>query len=188
MISTNDFRTGVTIELDGEVYSVIEFQHVKPGKGSAFVRTKIRNMRTGNVLEKTFPAGEKITRARLERREMQYLYSSGEDYVLMDVENYEQMNLQKGLLGDGAWFLKENMNIWVLMYRGSPLGVDLPNSVDLEVIQTDPGVKGDTASGGTKPAKLETGAVVKVPLFVQVGDIIRVDTRSGEYIERATQN
>jgi elongation factor P len=186
MISTNDFRTGVTIELDGEVYSVIEFQHVKPGKGSAFVRTKIRNMRTGNVLEKTFPAGEKITRARLERREMQYLYSSGEDYVLMDVENYEQMNLQKGLLGEGAWFLKENMNIWVLMYQGSPLGVDLPNSVDLEVIQTDPGVKGDTASGGTKPAKLETGAVVKVPLFVQVGDIIRVDTRSGEYIERAT--
>jgi len=186
MISTNDFRTGVTIELDGEVYSVIEFQHVKPGKGSAFVRTKIRNVRTGNVLEKTFPAGEKITRARLDRREMQYLYSSGEDYVLMDVENYEQMSLHRSLLGDGARFLKENMNIWVLMYQGSPLGVDLPNSVDLEVIQTDPGVKGDTASGGTKPAKLETGAVVKVPLFVQVGDIIRVDTRTGEYIERAT--
>ena len=186
MISTNDFRTGVTIELDGEVYSVIEFQHVKPGKGSAFVRTKIRNVRTGNVLEKTFPAGEKITRARLDRREMQYLYSSDEDYVLMDVENYEQMSLHRSLLGDGARFLKENMNIWVLMYQGSPLGVDLPNSVDLEVIQTDPGVKGDTASGGTKPAKLETGAVVKVPLFIQVGDIIRVDTRTGEYIERAT--
>lgn len=186
MISTNDFRTGVTIEIDGEVYSVIEFQHVKPGKGSAFVRTKLRNVRTGAVLDRTFAAGERLTRAHLDRREMQHLYSTGDDFVFMDVDNYEQITLNSSLFEDKVRFLKENMNIWVVMYQGIPLGVELPNSVDLEVAQTDPGVKGDTAAGGTKPATLDTGAVIKVPLFVEVGDIIRVDTRSGEYIERVT--
>ncbi len=186
MISTNEFRTGITIEMDGEVYSVVEFQHVKPGKGSAFVRTKIKNIRTGHVLEKTFSAGEKLARARLDRREMQYLYSTGDEYVFMDVDNYEQLSMSAEALGDNVRFLKENMSIWVLMFKGAPLGMDLPNSVDLQVVRTDPGVKGDTASGGTKPATLETGAVVKVPLFIDVGDTIRVDTRSGDYLERVT--
>ncbi len=185
MISTNEFHTGLTIELEGEVYSVVEFQHVKPGKGSAFVRSKLRNVKTGFTIERTFRAGEKVPRAHIEYREMQYLYSSGEDNFFMDTSTYDQINLNDEKLGDNKKYLKENMIIGVQMYEGAPLGVELPNSVELAVSDTDPGLRGDTASGGTKPATLETGAVVQVPLFVNIGDVIRVDTRTGQYLERA---
>ncbi len=185
MISTNDFRTGLTIELDGEVYAVVDFQHVKPGKGSAFVRSKLRNVKTGFTIERTFRAGEKVPRAHIEYREMQFLYSSGEDNFFMDTSTYEQINLNDEKLGDNKKYLKENMVIGVQVYEGAPIGVELPNSVELAVTDTDPGLRGDTASGGTKPATLETGAVVQVPLFVSIGDVIRVDTRTGQYLERA---
>ncbi|HHV72914.1 MAG TPA: elongation factor P [Clostridia bacterium] len=184
MISTNDFRTGVTIEVDGEIYTVVDFQHVKPGKGAAFVRSKLKNIKTGAVIEKTFRAGEKIPRAHIDRREMQYLYNSGDQYTLMDMETYDQINLTKEQMGDAVKYLKENMELVVHLYQGTPIGVDLPNSVELEVIETEPGFKGDTATGGSKPAKLETGVVVQVPLFINVGDKIKIDTRTGEYLER----
>ncbi|HHY37916.1 MAG TPA: elongation factor P [Clostridia bacterium] len=186
MISTNEFHTGVTIEVDGEIYSVVEFQHVKPGKGSAFVRTKLKNLKTGAVLERTFAAGEKLPRAHIDRREMQYLYNTGDEYVFMDTETFEQMTLKADDIGQKVKYLKENMSIWALFHEGTAFGVDFPNFVELKVVETEPGVKGDTAAGGSKPAKLETGAVVKVPLFVEVGDVIRVDTRTDEYIERVT--
>lgn len=185
MISSNDFRTGVTIELDGGVWQVVDFQHVKPGKGAAFVRTKMKNVKTGAVVERTFNAGEKVPKAHIDRREMQYLYESDGSYNVMDNETYEQIALSSEQLGDATRFLKENMNIGVLFFQGIVIGVDIPNSVELEVIETDPGIRGDTATGGTKPAKLETGYVVKVPLFINIGDVLRIDTRSGEYIERA---
>ena len=185
VISSNDFRNGVTIELDGQVFSVIEFQHVKPGKGSAFVRTKLRNVKTGAVVERTFNAGEKLPRAHVERREMQYLYASGDEYSFMDTETFEQVSLTAAELGDALHFLKENMNIALLQFQGVTIGVDLPNSVELTVVETDPGLRGDTATGGTKPAKLETGYVVRVPLFIENGDRLIVDTRSGEYLSRA---
>lgn len=184
MISTNDFRTGLTIEVDGEVYSVVEFQHVKPGKGSAFVRSKLKNLRTGGVIERTFRAGEKIPRAHLERREMQYLYREGDSYVFMDNETFDQVSLNEDQLGDNVKYLKENMNIYLLTHAGNLIGIELPNFVELAVVATDPGIRGDTATGGTKPATLETGLVIQVPLFVEVGDVIRVDTRTGEYLER----
>ncbi|HCJ11333.1 MAG TPA: elongation factor P [Clostridiales bacterium] len=184
MISTNDFKTGVTVELDGEVWQVIEFQHVKPGKGSAFVRSKLKNLETGAVVERTFRAGEKLRRAHLDRREVQYLYSSGDEYVFMDTETYEQLSLTEEQLGDGKLYLVENMNIYVVSHEGRLIGVEMPNSVELKVVETDPGLRGDTASGGTKPARLETGLVVQVPLFIEEGDVIRVDTRTGLYIER----
>ncbi|MFZ5647836.1 MAG: elongation factor P [Bacillota bacterium] len=185
MISTNDFRTGLTIEIDGEVFQVVDFQHVKPGKGAAFVRSKIRNIRTGAVVERTFNAGEKIPRARIDRREFQYLYNDGEAYNFMDMETYDQSSLTGDQLGDATKYLKENMVINVLLYQGKPIGVDLPNYVELEVIETSPGIKGDTASGGSKPATLETGYVVQVPFFINVGDVLQIDTRSGQYIKRA---
>jgi elongation factor P len=185
MISSNDFRNGVTLELDGTVYQVIEFQHVKPGKGSPFVRTKLKNVLTGGVVDRTFNAGERIPLARIEKREMQYLYNSDNEYTFMDTETFEQIQLKADDIGDGVKFLKENMTCYVMMYRGASIGVDLPNSVTLEVVETDPGFKGDTATGGTKPAKVETGAVVKVPLFVEVGERITVDTRTGQYLGRA---
>ncbi len=185
MISSNDFRNGVTLELDGVVFQVIEFQHVKPGKGSAFVRTKLRNLQTGGVVERTFNAAERVPAARVEKREMQYLYQSGDEYTFMDTETFEQMALSRGDIGDGVRFLKENMLCHVILFKGSSIGVDLPNSVDLEIVETDPGFKGDTAAGGTKPAKLETGAVIKVPLFIESGTIITVDTRTGQYVSRA---
>jgi len=183
-VSTNDFRTGLTIELDGDVYSVVEFLHVKPGKGSAFVRSKLRNVRTGAIAERTFRAGEKLPLARIDRRPMQYLYNTGDDYFFMDTETYEQMQLDKDILADNIKFMVENMNITLLMYNGDILGVELPNFVILEVTETEPGVKGDTAAGGSKPAKLETGLVVQVPFFIDVGDKLKIDTRSGEYLER----
>ncbi|MGQ9556481.1 MAG: elongation factor P [Desulfurispora sp.] len=185
MISTNDFRTGLTIELDGDVYQVIEFQHVKPGKGAAFVRSKLRNMRTGAVIEKTFNAGEKIPRARIERREVQYLYNDGTNYNFMDMETYDQLAMTREQLGDAVKFLKENMTINLLLFQGKSIGVDLPNFVELEVVDTTPGIKGDTASGGSKPATLETGYVVQVPFFINVGDVLQIDTRTGQYIKRA---
>jgi len=185
LISTNDFKTGLTIELDGEVFQVIEFQHVKPGKGAAFVRSKLRNMRTGAVIEKTFSAGEKIPKARIERREVQYLYHDGKDYNFMDLESYDQLAMDAEQLGDAVKYLKDNLNIQILTFQGRSIGVELPNFVELEVTETVPGIKGDTASGGSKPATLETGAVVQVPFFINVGDKLQIDTRTGNYIKRA---
>ncbi|WP_258359246.1 elongation factor P [Moorella sulfitireducens] len=185
MISTNDFRTGLTIEVDGEVYQVIEFMHVKPGKGSAFVRTKLKNRRTGAVVERTFRAGEKVNRAHIERREMQYLYNDGENYYFMDMETYEQLSLRKDQLDEAVKYLKDNMSIYILLYQGETIGIELPNFVELKVVETEPGIKGDTATGGSKNAVLETGAVIQVPLFIEVGDVVRIDTRTGAYIERA---
>lgn len=185
MISSNDFRTGLTIEVDGDVYTVVEFMHVKPGKGSAFVRTKLKNRRTGAVIERTFRAGEKVNRAIVERREMQYLYNDGENYYFMDTETFEQTSLRKEQLDDAIKYLKDNMNIFILTHNGETIGIELPNSVELKVVETEPGIKGDTATGGTKNAVLETGAVIQVPLFIETGDILRIDTRTGEYIERA---
>lgn len=184
MISTNDFRTGVTVEIDGQPWIVVDFQHVKPGKGSAFVRAKIKNVITGAVLERTFNAGEKLPRARIERKEAQFLYSVGDDYTLMDNRTYEQVTLKREDIGDGANYLKENMSVVILSYDNRVIGVEVPNFVELAVVETEPGFKGDTATGGTKLAKLETGATVRVPLFVNVGDVLKVDTRTGTYIER----
>ncbi len=185
MVSTNDFRTGLTIELDGDVYQVVEFQHVKPGKGAAFVRSKLRNLRTGAVVDKTFNAGEKMPKARIEHRETQYLYNDGEEYNFMDMESYDQFSMTKEQLADAIKFLKENMTITIMSYQERSIGVELPNVVELEVVDTAPGIKGDTASGGSKPATLETGYVVQVPFFINVGDVLQVDTRTGHYIKRA---
>jgi len=187
LISVNDLRTGLTIELDGDVYAVVDFLHVKPGKGAAFVRTKLRNVRSGFVVERTFNAGEKVPPARVETRDMQYLYVADNLYTFMDTESYDQIALLDEKLGDAIKFLKENMTISVQMYQGEAIGIQLPNTVELEVVETDPGVKGDTAAGGTKPATLETGAIVNVPLFINIGDIIAVDTRSKEYLKRVSK-
>ncbi len=184
MISTNDFHTGITIELDGQVYMVVEFQHVKPGKGAAFVRTKIKNIETGSVTEKTFRAGEKVPRAHVERKSMQYLYNTGDEYVFMDMENFEQVSLDRDYLKDAVYYIKENMEVTCLVYQEKIIGVELPKNVELEVTETDPGFKGDTAAGGSKPAVTETGLTVQVPFFINTGDVIKVDTRSGEYLER----
>jgi len=184
MISVNDFKTGVTIELEGQAWQVVEFQHVKPGKGAAFVRAKLKNMKTGGTVEKTFRGGEKVPRAHLDRREMQYLYNDGENYIFMDNENYDQIAISPETIGDGVKWLLENMNIQVLLFQNNIIGIELPNFVELKVIDTEPGVKGDTATGATKNATLETGAVVQVPLFVNTGDILRIDTRIGQYMER----
>ncbi|MGR6836416.1 elongation factor P [Syntrophomonas erecta] len=185
MISVNDFHTGVTIEMDGQAYQVMDFQHVKPGKGAAFVRAKLKNVQTGGTVEKTFRGGEKVSRAHLERREMQYLYNDGDGYVFMDTQNYEQLTIMPDQIGDGVKWLLENMNIQVLFFKENIIGVEMPNFVELKVVETEPGVKGDTATGATKNATLETGAVVQVPLFVNSGDVLRIDTRTGEYMERA---
>lgn len=184
MISSNDFRTGTTIEINGDVFQVIDFQHVKPGKGAAFVRTKLKNIRTGGVVERTFNAGEKVPKARVDYRQMQYLYNDGESYNFMDNESYEQIALTADQLGDAIKWLKDNMVISVILFQEKTIGIELPNFVELEVTETAPGIKGDTASGGTKPAVVETGATVNVPFFVNVGDIIQIDTRSGDYMKR----
>lgn len=184
MISTNEFKTGYTIEVDGEIYSIVEFQHVKPGKGAAFVRTKLKNLRTQNVIEKTFRAGEKVERAHIEHRQMQYLYPENDFLVMMDTDNFEQLSIPKEKIGEDLKWLKENMVIEVLFYKGDIIGVELPHFVDLEVIETEPGIRGDTATAATKNAVLETGATIQVPLFVEKGDLIRVDTRTGEYLTR----
>ena len=185
MISTSDFHTGLTIEVDGDIYSVIEFQHVKPGKGAAFVRSKLKNLRSGSTTEKTFRAGEKLAKAHLERKEVEYLYRDGDDFHVMDIENYEQIAVSLAQLGDKVKFLKENDRFILLFFGAEIIGVEVAHTVDLEVVETDPGFKGDTASGGSKPATLETGLVVQVPFFINVGDVLKIDTRSGSYIERA---
>ncbi len=184
MISTNDFKTGVSVEIDGDAFVVVDFQHVKPGKGAAFVRAKMKNLRTGSVVERTFNAGEKLPKAHLDRREMEYLYHDGTYYVFMDTENYEQSLLTDEQMADSINYLKENMQISILQFKGEIIGVDLPSSVELEVVETEPGIKGDTASGGNKPATTETGAVVRVPFFINVGDKIKVNTKTGDYVER----
>lgn len=185
MISTNEFKTGITIEYDGAIYTVLEFQHVKPGKGAAFVRSKLKNLRTGAIVDKTFRAGEKMGRAHLERKEMEYLYRDGDSFHVMDVETYEQLELSAGQVGDGIKFLKENDKLQILMHGEEIIGVDVPLTVVLEIAETEPGIKGDTASGASKPAVTETGLTVQVPLFINSGDKVKIDTRSGAYIERA---
>ena len=185
MISAGDFRNGVTFDMDGNVYQIIEFQHVKPGKGAAFVRTKIKNVITGAVIDKTFNPSDKYETAFIERKDMQYLYQDGDLYYFMDNESYESVPINKDKLGSGFRFVKENMDVKVLSYKGVVFGVEPPSFVELEVTKTDPGFKGDTATNTTKPAVLETGAEVKVPLFIEQGEKIRIDTRTGEYIERA---
>lgn len=184
MATTNDLRNGMVIEIDGILYSVVEFQHVKPGKGGAFVRTRIKNMSAGRVIDKTFNAGEKVTVVRIDTVNMQYLYSSGDMYHFMNTETYEQIEIAIAMVKDISPLMKENTIVTVQMRDGQPLAIELPTFVDLEVVETDPGVKGDTVSGGTKPAKLETGKVVQVPLFVEQGATIRVDTRTGDYVSR----
>ena len=184
MISVNDLKTGLTLELDNGLWSVVEFLHVKPGKGAAFVRSKLKNVETGQVVEKTFRAGEKVAKAMLDRREMQYLYKEGNDFVMMDLESYEQLPVAESAIGDGVKYLKENMNVQILMHDGRIIGIDLPNFVELEVVDTPPAEKGNTAQGGSKPATLEGGAVVNVHFFIQVGDKLRIDTRTNEYLDR----
>ena len=185
MISAGDFRNGVTFEMDGDVVQIIEFQHVKPGKGAAFVRTKIRNVISGAVTEKTFNPTDKYPTAFVERKDMQYLYRDGDLYYFMDNETYENIPISASTLGDNFKFVKENMDVKVLSYKGNVFGVEPPFFIELEVTQTDPGFKGDTATNATKPATLETGAEIRVPLFINEGDHIKVDTRTGEYMERA---
>ena len=184
MISSNDFRTGTTIELDGQVWRVVEFLHVKPGKGSAFVRTKLKSVQSGNVVEKTFRAGESVQQAILEKSNLQHTYVESGDYVFMDMTSFEETRLSVEQIGKGAKYLKEGMEVTVIFHNSKVLEVELPISITLKVTETDPGVKGDTASGGTKPAILETGAQVMVPLFISVGEMIRVDTRNDSYLGR----
>ena len=185
MISAGEFRNGVTFEFEGNVFQIVEFQHVKPGKGAAFVRTKLKNVINGGVVEKTFRPTDKMPKAHIDRRDMEYLYQDGDLYYFMDQETYEQTPLNGEQLGDALKFVKENMLVKILSYKGNVFGVEPPNFVELQVTQTEPGFKGDTATGASKPATLETGAVINVPLFIEEGEMIRVDTRTGEYMERA---
>ena len=185
MISAGDFRNGKTLEIEGTVYQILEFQHVKPGKGAAFVRTKLKDIKNGGVIERSFRPTEKFPEARIDRKDMQYLYQDGDLYYFMDMETYEQQPIDKSKLGPAFQFVKENMEVKVLSYKGNVFGVEPPNFVELDVSETDPGFKGDTATNATKPATLETGAEIKVPLFINQGDMIRIDTRTGEYMERA---
>lgn len=184
MITTNQFKTGMTIDIDGVLYGIVNFQHVKPGKGGAFVRTKLKNVKTGAVIDKTFRAGEKVEQAHLEGKKMQYLYNDDNAYHFMDNETFDQFTLTKEEMGDAVLFLKENMEAHVTMFEGKPIGIEAPMFVELEVTETEPGVKGDTVSGGTKPATLETGVVISVPLFINAGDMIKIDTRTQTYIIR----
>lgn len=185
MISTNEFKNGMTLYVDSVLYQIVDFQHVKPGKGGAFVRTKLKNFKTGAVVDRTFRAGEKFDQALVSKRSMQYLYSDGSDYMFMDTETYEQISVPAAFLTNETNFLKENMNVLIAMHEGQAIAIEMPITVELEVTETDPGLKGDTASGATKPATLETGAVIHVPLFIKIGDMVKVDTRTGDYITRA---
>jgi elongation factor P len=183
-VSTNDFKNGMTIDLDGTLFQIIEFQHVKPGKGGAFVRTKLRNVRSGAVLDRTFNAGVKIDQAIVDRRDFQYVYPDGDDFVFMDLQTYDQIHVPAAIMGNASDYLTEGGHAQVATHEGIPISVDLPASLVLTVTKCDPGVKGDTRTGAIKPATLETGVIVNVPLFVEEGEKIKVDTRSGEYIER----
>ena len=185
MVTAGDFRNGVTFDMDGSVFQIIEFQHVKPGKGAAFVRTKIRNVISGAVVEKTFNPTDKFPTAFIERKDMEYLYNDGDLYYFMDQESYETVPIDRSKLGDAFRFVKENMVVKILSYKGVIFGSEAPNFVELLVTQTEPGVRGDTATNVTKPATLETGAEIRVPIFINEGEMIRVDTRTGEYMERA---
>ncbi|MEO7804449.1 MAG: elongation factor P [Actinomycetota bacterium] len=184
MISTNDMRPGMTLNIDGELFNIVNYQHHKPGKGGAMVRTKLKNVKTGAVVDRTFRADEKVEQAILDKREMQFLYTDDASFVFMDNETYEQIHIARDFVGDAAGYLKEADNVQIPMYQGNPIGIDLPVTVDLKVTQTDPGLQGDRSSAGTKPATLETGAVVQVPLFLTEGETIRVDTRTGSYVTR----
>lgn len=184
MISSNDFRNGIAIEYEGGLFTIVDFQHVKPGKGSAFVRTKLKNIRTGYVVEKTFRAGEKVKQAYLDKRQMQFLYKQDTDFVFMDNKTFDQITLSAEQIGEDKQWLKEGTNIYVLFYQNEAIGVEIPNFVELKVIHTEPGFKGDTASAGNKPATLETGTIVQVPLFINTGDILQVDTRTSSYLKR----
>jgi elongation factor P len=183
-VSTNDFRKGMKIELDGAPYSIVDFQHVKPGKGGAFVRTKLKHLRLGSVIDRTFRAEEKVPLADYEEKRAQFLYRD-DHFHFMDLDTYDQLSLTDDEMRETAAYLKENTEVSILYHKGSPIGIEIPNFVELRVVKTDPGLRGDTASGGSKPAELETGAVVTVPLFINEGDLLRVDTRTGDYIERA---
>ncbi len=183
-VDTSKFRNGLKIELDGEPFTITYFQHVKPGKGGAFVRTKVRNLRTGRVLDRTFRSGERVDEADVEDKRMQYLYLDGDQLVFMDQESFDQIPFTREQVGDCIQYLKENLEVDVLFWRGKPINIELPPFVEVKITRCEPGIKGDTASGSTKPATVETGAVVQVPLFVKEGEMIRVDTRSGEYVER----
>ena len=185
MISVNDFKTGLTIKIDHDLFRVIDFQHVKPGKGAAFVRSKLRNLRNGNVAEKTFRAGEKVEKAQIDNRKMQYLYASGDQHAFMDMESYEQIEITEEQLAYELKFLLENMEVHIMSFEGEILGIDLPNTVELTVSETEPGIKGDTATGGSKPATLETGLIVNVPFFVNEGDKLVINTADGSYVSRA---
>ena len=185
MISAGDFRNGVTIEFEGNIYQIIEFQHVKPGKGAAFVRCKIKNIKTGGVVERTFRPSEKVPKAHIERKDMQYLYSDGELFHFMDVNTYDQIAVNGSTVGDSLKFVKENEMVKVASHQGQVFAIEPPLSVELQIVESEPGIKGDTAQGATKPAILETGAKVMVPLFIEQGEAIRIDTRTGEYTGRA---
>ncbi len=184
MYSTAEFKKGLKIELDGTPYIIVDFQHVKPGKGGAFVRTKLKNLLNGRVVDQTFRSGERVKKPDLMEREMQYLYREGDRYCMMDNETYEQIMLTEEQVGEARLYLIESLNVKVLFFNQGPVGMELPTFVELEVSQTEPGVKGDTAAGGTKPATLESGATIQVPLFISEGDRVKVDTRTGNYIER----
>ncbi|SPP66261.1 elongation factor P [Nitrospira lenta] len=184
MISTVDFRNGVRLMVEGDPFYIVEFQHVKPGKGGAFVRTKLKSYLTGNLLDRTFRSGERFDEPKLDEREMQFLYATDDDYTFMDNESYEQLTFAKKTLGENADLIKENMLVKILVYEHRPIDVELPNFIELKVVDADPGVRGDTASGGTKPATVETGAIIKVPLYLEVGTVIKIDTRTRSYVER----
>ncbi len=187
MASTAEFRNGFTFQMDGDLYTIVEFQHVKPGKGGAFVRTKLRNVRTKAVIERTYRSGEKVDEVRLERRQYEYLYKDGNQSVFMDSETYDQIHVDDDLIGDAQKFLLENMVCGILFHGDSPIEVEIPTFVELEIVHTEPGFKGNTASNTTKPATMTTGAVVYVPLFVEIGTVIKIDTRTGAYIERVSK-
>lgn len=184
MATTNDLKNGLVLNIDGQLWAVVEFQHVKPGKGGAFVRTRLKNIKTQRVLDRTFRSGEKLEDIRLERKTLQCLYKTESEYVFMDMHSYDQIHVQEDVVGDAANFLKDGMEVDISFHGDTPLGVDLPIFVELAIAHTEPGVKGDTASGGGKPATLETGAAIQVPLFLNEGDRVRVDTRTGTYVER----
>jgi len=184
MATTSEFRNGLVMQIDGELWSIVEFQHVKPGKGGAFVRTKIKNVKTGRVLEKTFRSGDKVDDVRLEKRPYQFLYRDGADFHFMNSATFEQITVPDEVIGSAADFLKDNLDVEILFHGEEPLGIDLPIFVNLRITKSDPGIRGDTATGATKPATLESGATIQVPLFIEEGETVRVDTRTGEYVER----
>ncbi len=184
MITTAQFKHGIAIQLNGELYSIVEFQHVKPGKGAAFVRTKLRNIKLGTIVDKTFRAGEKVEEAFIEQRKWQYLYRKGSQYFFLDLETYEQMPVEQKLLAEGVNFLKEEMEVTASLHKHKVISLSLPIFAKLEIAHTEPGVRGDTAKSDTKPARLETGIVIRVPLFINTGDIVKIDTRTGQYVER----